>query len=118
MCCQEPSTKGIYSLSPGLLSAIKFRVQCTSLGVLVAGLPFLSSTNPSSHQHRGSGREIKRKEENSMNNDSGKDTVAIDLKLSDIEITELQFEDALGIPELGASICGSSCSFCCTCCCP
>jgi hypothetical protein len=41
----------------------------------------------------------------------------LDLKLSDIEITELQTEDAFGIPELGASYSGTCCIACCTCCC-
>jgi hypothetical protein len=41
----------------------------------------------------------------------------IDLKLSDIEIMELQTEDALGIPDLGASSAYVlSCSSLCCCC--
>ena len=53
-----------------------------------------------------------------MDLESVSDRTWFDLKLSDFEITELQTEDALGIPELGASYCGSSCSACCSCCCP
>lgn len=51
---------------------------------------------------------------NTMAMDMDMEKSALDLNMSDIEITELDTENAFGIPELGASI-GSS--FCCTCCC-